>query len=140
MSESYLEIQLDQQPIELCKLLKIANLVTGGGEAKVVISEGYVLLNGEVEYQKRKKIYHNDIIEFNGDTIQVVINEGLTEEVVDIATENSTTPQSFQTAAAQFPSTNQSKKKADSKNKEIKKAASTNEDTAKSSKRKPISF
>jgi len=57
MSESYLEIQLDQQPIELCKLLKIADLVAGGGEAKVVISEGYVLLNGEVEYQKRKKVY-----------------------------------------------------------------------------------
>ncbi len=57
MSESYLEIQLDQQPIELCKLLKIADLVTGGGEAKVVISEGYVLLNGEVEYQKKGKRY-----------------------------------------------------------------------------------
>ncbi|MCI2284092.1 RNA-binding S4 domain-containing protein [Colwellia sp. MSW7] len=56
MSESYLEIQLDQQPIELCKLLKIADLVTGGGEAKIVISEGYVLLNGEVEYQKKKSI------------------------------------------------------------------------------------
>ena len=75
MSESYLEIQLDQQPIELCKLLKIANLVSGGGEAKVVISEGYVSLNGEVEYQKRKKIYHNDVVEFNGETIQLVINE-----------------------------------------------------------------
>ena len=56
MSENYLEIQLDQQPIELYKLLKIADLVTGGGEAKVVISEGYVLLNGEVAYQKRKKV------------------------------------------------------------------------------------
>jgi len=72
---SYLEIQLAQQPIELCKLLKAANLVGGGGEAKVVISEGYVLLNGEVEFQKRKKIYHNDIVEFNGEVLQVTVIE-----------------------------------------------------------------
>lgn len=74
MSESYIEVELNQQPIELYKLLKIADLVSGGGEAKVVISEGYVLLNGEVEYRKRKKIYHEDIIEFNGEVIQLIIN------------------------------------------------------------------
>lgn len=75
MSDSYIEVELNQQPIELYKLLKIADLVSGGGEAKVVITEGYVLLNGEVEYQKRKKVYHQDIIQFNGEVIQLVINE-----------------------------------------------------------------
>ena len=79
MSESYLVIELNHQPVELCKLLKIANLVSGGGEAKVVISEGYVLLNGEVEYQKRKKVYHEDVIEFNGEVVQLLINEELAE-------------------------------------------------------------
>ncbi len=79
MSESYLVIELNHQPVELCKLLKIADLVSGGGEAKVVISEGYVLLNGEVEYQKRKKVYHEDVIEFNGEVVQLLINEELTE-------------------------------------------------------------
>jgi ribosome-associated protein len=79
MSESYLVIELNHQPVELCKLLKIANLVSGGGEAKIVISEGYVLLNGEVEYQKRKKVYHEDVIEFNGEVVQLLINEALTE-------------------------------------------------------------
>lgn len=128
MSENYLEIQLDQQPIELCKLLKIADLVTGGGEAKVVISEGYVLLNGEVEYQKRKKIYHNDIVEFNGEVIQVIINENLTGE------------DHFKTAindaiqSSELTATNQHK------NKNTKKAVPTDEGTAKQSKRKPISF
>lgn len=86
---SYLEIQLAQQPIELCKLLKVADLVSGGGEAKVVISEGYVLLNGEVEFQKRKKIYHNDVVEFNGEVIQVVINEALTEQLNEPDTNSS---------------------------------------------------
>jgi len=79
MSESYLVVELNHQPVELCKLLKIADLVSGGGEAKVVISEGYVLLNGEVEYQKRKKVYHQDVIEFNGEVVQLIINETLVE-------------------------------------------------------------
>ena len=67
-------IEISEQPIPLCKLLKIANLVSGGGEAKIVISAGYVLLNNEVEYQKRKKVYENDIVEFNGESIRVIIN------------------------------------------------------------------
>lgn len=68
-------VHINTQPIELCKLLKIANLVSGGGEAKVLISEGYVVLNNEIEYQKRKKVYDNDIVEFNGEVIQVVFEE-----------------------------------------------------------------
>jgi len=71
MSSNFPLIDVSIQPIELCKLLKIANMVSGGGEAKIVISEGYVLLNNEVEFQKRKKVYHDDIIEFNGEIIQV---------------------------------------------------------------------
>lgn len=79
MPDNQLIIELNQQPIELCKLLKVADLVGGGGEAKVVISEGYVFVNGEVEYQKRKKIYHEDVIEFNGDLLQVIVNESLND-------------------------------------------------------------
>jgi len=130
MSESYLEIQLDQQPIALCKLLKIANLVSGGGEAKVVISEGYVSLNGEVEYQKRKKIYHNDIIEFNGETIQVIINEDLSESSSDKLVEQNKS----HSANSQEVFTGKNK------NKDIKKAAPTNEGTARGNKRRSISF
>ncbi|MGJ8693852.1 MAG: RNA-binding S4 domain-containing protein [Thalassotalea sp.] len=71
MSNHY-QVEIEQQPIELYKLLKIANLVSGGGEAKVVISEGYVLLNGEVETQKRKKIFSGDMVEFNGDLVEFI--------------------------------------------------------------------
>jgi ribosome-associated protein len=71
MSEELPVINVSIQPIELCKLLKIANMVSGGGEAKIVISEGYVYVNGEVEFQKRKKIYEGDVIEFNGEAVQV---------------------------------------------------------------------
>jgi ribosome-associated protein len=46
-------------------------MVSGGGEAKIVISEGSVVVNNEVEFQKRKKIRHGDIVEFDGEVIQV---------------------------------------------------------------------
>jgi ribosome-associated protein len=128
MSESYLEIQLDQQPIELCKLLKIADLVAGGGEAKVVISEGYVFLNGEVEYQKRKKVYHNDIVEFNGEVIQVVVDENLQLEEQSKPEFSEVIQPLIHTKAKQ------------QENNKQKKAVSPKEDTAKQHKRKPISF
>ncbi|MEI6896563.1 MAG: RNA-binding S4 domain-containing protein, partial [Psychromonas sp.] len=66
-------IEIREQPTALYKILKIANLVSGGGEAKLVISEGYVYLNGEVETQKRKKIYAGDIIYFNEQYLQIAI-------------------------------------------------------------------
>ncbi|GLX81140.1 RNA-binding S4 domain-containing protein [Thalassotalea eurytherma] len=75
MSGNHYEVELEQQPIELYKLLKIADLVSGGGEAKVLISEGYVFLNDEVETQKRKKIYHGDIVAFNGDIIELICHQ-----------------------------------------------------------------
>ncbi|MBU2923605.1 RNA-binding S4 domain-containing protein [Colwellia sp. 4_MG-2023] len=61
------------EPIELFKLLKIANMV-GGGEAKTMISEGNVLVNNNVVVQKRKKIRHGDIIEYNGNIIEIAYN------------------------------------------------------------------
>lgn len=79
---SYPVVEISIEPIELCKLLKIANMVGGGGEAKIVISEGYVFVNNEVEYQKRKKIRHGDIVEFNGEVFEVAFSpkEKLIEE------------------------------------------------------------
>jgi ribosome-associated protein len=68
-------INISVEPIELCKLLKIANMVSGGGEAKIVISEGYVVVNNEVEFQKRKKIRHGDIVQFDGEVIEVAYKQ-----------------------------------------------------------------
>ena len=152
MSESYLVIELNHQPVELCKLLKIANLVSGGGEAKVVISEGYVLLNGEVEYQKRKKVYHEDVIEFNGEIVQLVINEelaetesiseGIDEVIANASPEditNSTNKESSYPAKVKTPP-----KKAKSKKKPAKQDFITQpqdiEIVKVPRKRKPISF
>ncbi len=67
-------IDICVEPIELCKLLKIAKMVGGGGEAKTMISEGNVLVNNEVVVQKRKKIRNGDIIKCNGNIIKVAYN------------------------------------------------------------------
>ncbi|MCH6256006.1 RNA-binding S4 domain-containing protein [Puniceicoccaceae bacterium K14] len=64
-------VQYDPLPIELCKLLKAENMAQSGGEAKFLISEGKVLLNGEVETRKRKKIASGDVVTFNGETIKL---------------------------------------------------------------------
>ena len=157
MSESYLVIELNHQPVELCKLLKIANLVSGGGEAKVVISEGYVLLNGEVEYQKRKKVYHEDVIEFNGEVVQLLINEELTEaESIPEGVEESVAkvyPEGITEATSEqnsYPSKKKTaQKKAKSKNKSANQAKKDTPDSIPIShddnvkvprKRRPISF
>ena len=43
------EIEISEEPIELYKILKLENMVESGGEAKYVISEGQVMVNGKVE-------------------------------------------------------------------------------------------
>ncbi len=72
MSAEIIAVEISEQPIALCKLLKIANLVAGGGEAKILIASGYVKLNQQVEYQKRKKVYDQDMVEYDGEVLRVI--------------------------------------------------------------------
>lgn len=57
--------------IELCKLLKAANLVMSGGEGKEVVAQGLVTVDGETESRKRCKIRPGQIVGFDGNTIEV---------------------------------------------------------------------
>ncbi|EEY99262.1 hypothetical protein VOA_001611 [Vibrio sp. RC586] len=72
-------VEVSNQPIELYKVLKIASAVSGGGEAKHVISEGYVFVNGEVETRKRCKIFDGDLIEFNQEFYVVICDAPVSE-------------------------------------------------------------
>ena len=65
-------IQLKEEFIKLGQALKAVGLVSSGLEAKIVIKEGQVSVNGEVEYQRGKKLYEGDRVEFNGETIKIV--------------------------------------------------------------------
>lgn len=57
--------------IELCKLLKAANLVMSGGEGKEVVAQGLVIVDGLPETRKRCKIRPGQIVEFESNTIAV---------------------------------------------------------------------
>ena len=65
------EVEVSKEPIELYKILKFEGMVSSGGEAKSVIAEGLVLVNGKVETRKRKKIVSGDIIEFGKEKIKI---------------------------------------------------------------------
>jgi ribosome-associated protein len=64
-------VEVHKEPVELYKVLKFEGLVSSGGEAKLVIAQGYVRVNGEVETRKRKKIVSGDIIEFGQEKIRI---------------------------------------------------------------------
>ena len=66
------EIKIKTPYIELDSLLKFASLVSTGGEAKIVIKSGEVLLNGEECTMRKKKVFPGDSVSFEGKTITVV--------------------------------------------------------------------
>ena len=67
------EIKISEEPIELYKILKFENMVDSGGEAKYVISEGQVMVNGKIETRKRKKIFSGYVVEFGENKIRVQV-------------------------------------------------------------------
>ena len=58
--------------IKLGQVLKKAGLVGAGVEAKIVIQDDLVTVNGEVEVQRGKKLYNGDVVSYNGETIEIV--------------------------------------------------------------------
>ena len=70
-SSSPRKVAVREVPIELCQFIKFGGLAETGGEAKQLVSEGLVLLNGTVETQKRKKLAVGDQVRANGHTIIV---------------------------------------------------------------------
>ena len=69
------EAILKMEPVELYKILKFEGLVPSGGVAKMAINAGDVLVNGKVETRKRKKMLAGDVIEFNGESILLVLEK-----------------------------------------------------------------
>lgn len=65
------EILLRDEYIKLGQALKAAGLVESGVMAKDVIADGLVKVNGEVEYQRGKKLRDGDIVFYNGEEIKI---------------------------------------------------------------------
>ena len=68
-----MKYELKDDYIELFKLLKVLDLVDSGAQAKMIIAEGYVKRNSEIETRKRAKIIAGDTIEVADVTIEVII-------------------------------------------------------------------
>ena len=58
--------------IELNKLLKVTGLCSTGGETKIVIEDGLVTVDGEIELRKRRKIRDGMVVRYEGNIIKVV--------------------------------------------------------------------
>ncbi|WP_406694074.1 RNA-binding S4 domain-containing protein [Singulisphaera sp. Ch08] len=68
-------LNVGDRAINLTQVLKLANWVMHGGEAKALISEGMVRVNGEVELRKRRKMALGDRVEMEDGRSLILVNE-----------------------------------------------------------------
>jgi len=68
-------IEINREPVELYKILKFEGLVGTGGEAKIVIDQGLVKVNGQIELRRRNKIKSGDVIEYMNLSYSIRLNQ-----------------------------------------------------------------
>ena len=66
------KIKLREDFIKLGQALKAADLVSDGVEAKFVIQDGLVQVNGETDTRRGRKLYDGDIVLFDGEELKIV--------------------------------------------------------------------
>ena len=67
-----ISIREQDEFIKLGQALKKADLVSSGVEAKIVIQDGQVTVNGHTELQRAKKLHDGDVFSYDGETVKVV--------------------------------------------------------------------
>jgi ribosome-associated protein len=67
-----IKIRETDEFIKLGQLMKKANWVSSGVEAKIYTQDGEVMVNGEVDTRRGRKLYDGDVVEYNGETVKVV--------------------------------------------------------------------
>lgn len=65
------KVEINKEPVELYKILKFEGLTTTGGEAKLLIGDGQVTVNSEIETRRRRKMMSGDVIGFRGEQFQL---------------------------------------------------------------------
>ncbi len=66
------KLRAEDEFIKLGQLLKAANMVSSGVEAKIVIGDGDVMVNGEVELQRGKKLRDGDMVKYQGHEVKII--------------------------------------------------------------------
>ncbi len=64
-------VTIKNDSIKLGQAMKLGGMVSSGLEAKLVIQDGKVKVNGETEYQRGKKLYNGDVVSFKGEVIRI---------------------------------------------------------------------
>ncbi len=64
-------IKIKDEYIKLGQLLKLAGMCDSGVDAKHIIEDGLVQVNGQTEMQRGKKIRNKDVVTYNGKSIQI---------------------------------------------------------------------
>jgi len=65
------DVPIRDESIRLGQFLKLANLVETGAEAKPVIADGAVSVNGEVETRRGRQLHHGDVVAVGGQAVRV---------------------------------------------------------------------
>ena len=74
MIDNMKDVLINEEPVELFKILKFEGIASSGAEAKDAIASGIVLVNGIIEKQKRKKMLAGDTIEMNGEIFRLKLS------------------------------------------------------------------
>lgn len=67
------QLKLREEYIKLGQALKAAGVVGSGVDAKFVIQDGKVKVNGAIEIQRGKKLYNGDLVEYDGEQIKIIM-------------------------------------------------------------------
>ena len=71
MNKEIFNLRPGDEFIPLINLLKLKNIAESGGHAKLIVEDGTVLVNGEQEFRKRRKLRPGDIIELDDNIIEI---------------------------------------------------------------------
>lgn len=72
MQKDTVQLKPNAEYIELMKLLKFHQIAQTGGHAKILIEDGEIYVNGEIEYRKRRKLRVDDVVRFEDIEVKIV--------------------------------------------------------------------
>ncbi len=65
------DLTIDGNMIRLGQLLKLSGLAESGGEARELVTDGVVRVNGEIEIRRGRQLHRGDIVEVDGERVRV---------------------------------------------------------------------
>ena len=71
MKKNIFNLKPTDEFIELIRLLKYENIANTGGHAKILVEDGFVYVNDELEFRKRRKLRPGDVVECDGTIVEV---------------------------------------------------------------------